>query len=390
MSHSRNLIIGLDPGTTVGLAVSDIKGNILLIKSFKNISQSELINIILKLGNPLLAGCDKSKTPSYVAKIAALLGMKVVSPRRDLSVKEKKELVGSLKTTNTHEFDALASAILAYKEYEALFKKVDRFLKKTETLKLGEELKRILIKKNGLNIHRAYDFIYMENTAEAKITKKITHSSKLTNKDFISLLARVSNLNDETKALKSRIAWLEEELDEKNKIIKKYKKTYSKELAKIRKESLVLEKDKKINILHSKLREKDKKLKEKDNKIKKYRETLLNLDGRIICKALETLSREKLIKEIDKIIYIRNPEIFSKKTLGKINGKILISRKKFPQTIRERTDAYFIEDTEKTKVVLYEIDDFVIVNKKNLDKILYSKKTIRDIIKKYQKRFSNQ
>ncbi len=315
--------------------------------------------------------------------------MKVVSPRRDLSIKEKKELVGSLKTTNTHEFDALASAILAYKEYEALFKKVDRFLKKTETLKLGEELKRILIKKNGLNIHKAYNLIYMENTAEARITKKITHSSKLTNKDFISLLARVSNLNDETKALKSRIAWLEEELDEKNKIIKKYKKTYSKELAKIRKESLVLEKDKKINILHSKLREKDKKLKEKDNKIKKYRETLLNLDGRIICKALETLSREKLIKEIDKIIYIRNPEIFSNKTLGKFNGKILISRKKFPQTIRERIDAYFIEDTEKTKVVLYEIDDIVIINKKNLDNILYSKKTIRDIIKKYQKRFSN-
>jgi len=53
------LVIGLDPGTTVGYAVMDIEGNLVCIGSSKNTGMSMIIDKIIPLGSVLLVGTDK-------------------------------------------------------------------------------------------------------------------------------------------------------------------------------------------------------------------------------------------------------------------------------------------------------------------------------------------
>ena len=55
------LILGVDPGTTKGYAVLDIKGNILDVKSSKLISMDIIMGETIKLGKPILVGTDVKK-----------------------------------------------------------------------------------------------------------------------------------------------------------------------------------------------------------------------------------------------------------------------------------------------------------------------------------------
>ena len=49
MRESMPLIVGIDPGTTTGVAVFDLSGNLILIKSGKNLARSDISRIISDL-----------------------------------------------------------------------------------------------------------------------------------------------------------------------------------------------------------------------------------------------------------------------------------------------------------------------------------------------------
>jgi len=56
------LILGIDPGTTLGYAALDINGNIIEISSSKLLNLNSLISKINNLGTSIIVGCDKKKT----------------------------------------------------------------------------------------------------------------------------------------------------------------------------------------------------------------------------------------------------------------------------------------------------------------------------------------
>src|SRR3989338_8964140 len=101
------LIIGIDPGTTLGYAILNADKKILEINSSKELSISSLIKKCNELGKPLVVGTDKKKNPHFVSKFAAQFNAKIVSPKEDLSVNEKNKLTQDYKLNN-HERDALA------------------------------------------------------------------------------------------------------------------------------------------------------------------------------------------------------------------------------------------------------------------------------------------
>ena len=52
-SH-RPIIVGFDPGLTVGIAILDLKGNLISLESFKEIRRSEIVSHIIDYGITVL------------------------------------------------------------------------------------------------------------------------------------------------------------------------------------------------------------------------------------------------------------------------------------------------------------------------------------------------
>jgi len=128
----RRIIVGIDPGTTTAWAVLDLDGNKLHVGSSKGMGLSALISVITFFGRPLIVGCDKKKIPGFVDEFARKFGARVANPRDDLKVEFKRNLVSGIAFENTHEMDALASAIFAQKEMNPLLDRVKRFIEKED------------------------------------------------------------------------------------------------------------------------------------------------------------------------------------------------------------------------------------------------------------------
>ncbi len=137
------LIVGLDPGTTVGFATLDLDGNLKLVSSSRVMNEATVIEAIVEQGKPVIVATDKHVTPQFVSEVATKVGAVVFSPDNDLLREEKRKVTDSffLKTghtvTNDHEMDALASALFAFQSYSALFKKIDRVLHESQKTELS-------------------------------------------------------------------------------------------------------------------------------------------------------------------------------------------------------------------------------------------------------------
>jgi predicted RNase H-like nuclease (RuvC/YqgF family) len=124
-----NLIVGIDPGTTTGIAILDLKGELISLTSSRKYSVANVIKEITRHGNPLIIGADISKIPRFVQSVASKFNEAVlVSPKTDLRKREKDRLVQDydVRFENVHEHDALAAASHAYKKYKRMINKVKR------------------------------------------------------------------------------------------------------------------------------------------------------------------------------------------------------------------------------------------------------------------------
>lgn len=154
------LIVGIDPGTTIGYAILDLNGNIKKIKSKKGLTLSSLIFEVIKEGKILIVGCDVNPVPSFVKEFCRRTGAKSIYPDQDLLVKEKRKLAKDL-TSNRHERDAYVSALLAYKKIRPLLDKVDLFVKRKNKEEYLDIVRERILKEKSNNINNA--LVYLEN-----------------------------------------------------------------------------------------------------------------------------------------------------------------------------------------------------------------------------------
>lgn len=122
----RHLIVGIDPGTSVGMAVLDVDGNILGVESRRNITLDETITALSKYGKTTVIASDKAIAPAAVSKLASLLGARVYTPDYDLPVEKKRQLCSKRKTQNDHERDSLSAALYAYYHFQNKIRRVGR------------------------------------------------------------------------------------------------------------------------------------------------------------------------------------------------------------------------------------------------------------------------
>ncbi|MDD1717259.1 MAG: DUF460 domain-containing protein, partial [Methanoregulaceae archaeon] len=118
------LIVGIDPGTTTAVASLDLDGNLLHLQSSRQISMSEVIESLYKVGKPLIIASDVREMPFSVEKIRRAFNAVPYSPRQDIPVETKLQLTEPYEYLNDHERDALAAALDAYRQYRNKFQNV--------------------------------------------------------------------------------------------------------------------------------------------------------------------------------------------------------------------------------------------------------------------------
>ena len=112
----RYLIVGIDPGTTTAFAALDLDGNLLHLQSSRQMTMSDVIETLCKVGKPLIVASDVEEMPYTVEKIRRAFSAIAFTPNQDTSVETKVELTAPFPYANDHERDALSAALDAYRQ----------------------------------------------------------------------------------------------------------------------------------------------------------------------------------------------------------------------------------------------------------------------------------
>ncbi len=147
MMVRRHIIVGIDPGTTVGLAMLNLHGEICALHSSKNMSIDDIVERIISEGLPAIIATDVETLPQTVEKVSASFEARLHVPQDSISLKEKNELAKGTQISNAHERDALAAAVKAYLHYKPKFDNIDTRLGQAGKMGLSEEVKALTLRE---------------------------------------------------------------------------------------------------------------------------------------------------------------------------------------------------------------------------------------------------
>ncbi|NLX49719.1 MAG: DUF460 domain-containing protein [Methanospirillum sp.] len=117
----RYLIVGIDPGTTTAYAALDLDGNLLALRSSRQITLADLVEELTRIGRPLVVATDVHAMPFSVEKVRRAFSAVPFTPKADISVEAKIEAARPHPCSNDHERDALAAALEAARHYRNRF-----------------------------------------------------------------------------------------------------------------------------------------------------------------------------------------------------------------------------------------------------------------------------
>jgi len=210
----RNIILGVDPGTTTGIAVVDLsKGNLLYLNSKRECGISTIIRTASKFGKICCVAADVTPTPATVEKIAKITGAKLISPTMLVSAVAKREYLHDYKDKtvnyshlNSHERDALFGAIRAFNSLKEQVTKINQTVKEShpELSSRLPDIQRLVI--SGNSISNAIEMI------RGKV--KVQHSLITEEEEPDQLTA---SLKHENEILQTKIEAIYEEMDELDK-----------------------------------------------------------------------------------------------------------------------------------------------------------------------------
>jgi len=375
------LIIGVDPGTTLGYAILNDKGEFITSGSGKEFSMSELINNIISFGKPLIVGCDKNPPPWFAESLAVKLGAKLSFPRQDLLVSEKRELVkGYDVKLNAHEVDALSSAVSALEKHRLFFGKIERFLDENDKKDFEEAVKLIMVRNEHLPLEAALSM------AERKDKAKVFESPKQIVKETEKVVFNEKMLRE----MQEKIVLLEEEsrmlkhlINEKDALIKKL----SKRVLNSPKEELVDYKEKRIKYYTKQLKDNTRLVQHYEKELRRRDDFLIALKNRILVKKLKDLSWDEFIakKFLDiqqgDILFVNNPGSISQKVIDELKGKVKVI---ITENVPKRGDSTFIF-LKPEGILIRENNNFAIAEKNAIEEALRKKDLLKNIVDEYKK-----
>ncbi len=330
IDYKKRTIIGFDPGLTVGIAILDLNGHILSLKSFKEAKYSDVVRQIISHGRAIIVASDVYPPPKMVKKLAASLNAKINSPSNVFTVGSKKEMVdeflrdrtSNFSPNNAHQRDALAAAIKTYKNYEKKFNLIDkRGKEKNLSFKDIEEVKSLFI--DGMPVTKALNFI---NDSKVIIKTEKSNIDGVLASDLKVVLDSNSDSNSYSNSdsretlinLKNRIKQHESQiknqealiinLRDKNKLLKNKIRKNKRKSSKLKFKLEKLQQDYSNEILL------EKKVSSKINIIKKLQESYNNEKAlrTKLEEKLKTFNKIKTIEISDKVVPVKIIKSFTK------------------------------------------------------------------------------
>jgi predicted RNase H-like nuclease (RuvC/YqgF family) len=127
-----NAIVGIDPGVTTAVAILDLDGEVVKLKSSRSFSLRNIIKFLSLECTPVIIASDVSPAPRLLEKVATAFSVPLHTPAESLSRKSKSRLVNgfALKRVIGHKRDALAAAVSAYGTVVPMLKKIEKRLSK--------------------------------------------------------------------------------------------------------------------------------------------------------------------------------------------------------------------------------------------------------------------
>jgi hypothetical protein len=223
----KPIIVGYDPGTTAAIAILDTKGQILLLKSKRSFKQSEIIDLIMGIGKPLMIAGDRHPLPKSVEKLASSLGCKAYRPMKTLSVSEKEKLVNEFagKIKDEHVKDALASAIKVFNVYSKVFERTKNLLSSLGLSELYEKVIDLVLRGEVENINEAVNRLLIDLRKKQEIPRisKVIEKEPL-NKNISRLQERIKSLEKDLIIIKQYNQSLKNKLKESEDILERHRK----------------------------------------------------------------------------------------------------------------------------------------------------------------------
>jgi len=207
--HRRGyIIVGLDPGTTTGIAALNLKGELVDLISSRAMSSSDVIEWIAARGRPLIVATDVSPTPGAVEKVKRAFNAVLFSPGADMAGEEKIALGRELGYKNDHERDALAAALSAFRKYKNKFIQVE---KKAPMEVDPDEIKALVVR--GYSIENAIAEFTQPTPAEGR---PAAPAAIAPDPDTAGLRAQIQQLSEQVRTLRSYVDELQARLAEKD------------------------------------------------------------------------------------------------------------------------------------------------------------------------------
>lgn len=413
---NRGIIVGFDPGLTVGIAILDLKGNLISIASFKEIRRSEIINHIMGHGNTVLIATDVYPPPKTVRKLASNLNSKIWSPYRNMSVESKIDIVDSYMRTmqngsattpqNAHERDALAAAVKTYRDHLNKFRQID---KRGEKLELSDQSVDTVKKQvvNGTSISNAleqeFERIKLDiNKKENNISETENYESDTVKEIPVTELdpgeSQKLDVDEGIARLKNKINSQKRHinnLEKKNRVLEdeigEYRATVSKLQSKIDKlhheyKAKILEKRefaskvtmiKRLQERYTKEKSRRKELEEKLKVNKEFQALELN-ESAVPVKIIDSFTREGIKKACSRwkikrgdVVLLINSEGGGSNTasmIADLGVKAVITRDKISDPADEIFKNMMIPVVPAKSVEINYMDEFAIISSETLDR----------------------
>ncbi|RZB28628.1 MAG: uncharacterized protein AEth_01888 [Candidatus Argoarchaeum ethanivorans] len=249
------IIIGIDPGTTTAVAALKLDGERLYLGSSRTTSTADTIETLSNLGRPLVIATDVNPIPHGVERIRRSFSAVPFIPPESLSVEEKIELTQDTLYANTHERDALAAALCAYKKYKNKFVQIER---KLSNYANSDEIKAKVVKGESI------DAALMQYTASKPKTIRVKKTVKFRVRDETA--ATRQKEEEQLSILKEYIDDLQKQITNKDLEIKtlhnKLKTLRTKEYKKLKRDKEIQIRSKKIKYLSIEVQRKEDKIRE--------------------------------------------------------------------------------------------------------------------------------
>ena len=255
----------MDPGTTVGLAILDLRGRLLHLSSKKGADDRWVVETISRYGVPVIVATDVKKPPERVAKLAAAFGARLWAPDADLPVQYKDAVArrfsyGKIAPQNDHERDALAAAFAAFSFFAPKFRQVERRLREAGRMEEEDRVKREVV--FGQSVDRALR--REEKKKKRTAPRKPAAPRPSIPSECPELRERLGRAEETIEELRERIRELEAEI----------RRAASRREIEIRRDARVARLEREKEALLGKLAERDRRLSEMEARISELQRLL--------------------------------------------------------------------------------------------------------------------